>query len=84
MTQPAPIDREIVAFLHERGAGGTDLAPETDLLASGVLDSLLVMDLVSHLERAYCIRLENDDVSPANFRTPSALAKLVEIRRRCA
>jgi acyl carrier protein len=78
------IERDIVEFLHERGAGGKDLSPGTDLLVTGILDSLLIMDLLAHLEHAYCVRLETDDVSPTNFRTPSALADLVDSRRRCA
>jgi acyl carrier protein len=80
MTRTARIETEIIEFLAERG-GGEHLAPRTDLLASGLLDSLLIMDLIAHLEHAYCIRLRNDDVAPANFRTPAALAGLVNARR---
>jgi acyl carrier protein len=80
MTRTTRIETEIIEFLTERG-GGDQLASRTDLLASGILDSLLIMDLIAHLERAYCIRLRNDDVAPANFRTPAALAGLVDARR---
>jgi acyl carrier protein len=79
----ARIEQEIVSFLSEKGATRDRLNPATDLLAAGILDSLLVMSLIAHVENAYCIRLESDDVSPANFRTPASLAALIDTRR-CA
>jgi acyl carrier protein len=74
------IEREIREFLSTRGAGG-GLAPHSELISTGILDSLLIMDLIAHVEHAYCVRLENDDVSPEHFRTTAALADLVHARR---
>jgi acyl carrier protein len=54
---------------------------ETDLLAEGLLDSLLVMDLANSIEREYGVSINNADISPRNFRTVRALAALVQSRR---
>jgi acyl carrier protein len=40
-----------------------------DLLESGLLDSLLLMDLIFHIEEAYGVRFDSDQVNPSNFRT---------------
>lgn len=78
------IEREIREFLSSRGAG-VGLTPDSDLISTGILDSLLIMDLIAHVEHLFCVRLENDDVSPENFRTTAALADLVQARRmECA
>jgi acyl carrier protein len=74
------IEREIRDFLSSRGVGD-DLAAHSDLVSTGILDSLLIMDLIAHVEHAYRVRLENDDISPDNFRTTRALAELVNARR---
>lgn len=80
MNRMLQIEREIREFLSSRGTGET-LNPQSELVATGILDSLLIMDLIAHLEQAYRVRLEEDDVSPANFRTTTALAELIESRR---
>jgi len=40
-----------------------------DLLESGLLDSLLLVDLIFHIEDSYGMRLDSDQVNPSNFRT---------------
>jgi acyl carrier protein len=34
-----------------------------------MLDSLLLMDLIFHIEEAYGVRFDSDQVNPSNFRT---------------
>ena len=60
------------------------LAPETDLLEQGVIDSLMMMDLVAHLEGTYGIRLSAEDVVPRQFRSIAALAELAATKLRNA
>ncbi|MCU0982143.1 MAG: acyl carrier protein [Pirellulaceae bacterium] len=71
------IRTELLAFL--RGQAGLDAAfgAETDLLANGVLDSLLLIDLVLHVERVFGVTLGSGDVTPTNFRSVESLACLV-------
>lgn len=74
------IEAELVEFVQTRGQTHATVKPATDLLESGLLDSLLLMDLVFHVEEAYRIRFESDEINPANFRTITAIAKLVLAR----
>lgn len=75
------ICNELLDFLAKRVSAGEPLRANTDLLESELLDSLLVMDVVAHVESAYGARLENSDITPRNFRTVAAIAGLVSERR---
>ena len=63
------LEADIVQFVQARGARYANLTLRTDLLESGLLDSLLLMDLIFHIEEAYGIRFNSDHVNPSNFRT---------------
>ncbi|MGB9041951.1 MAG: phosphopantetheine-binding protein [Pseudolabrys sp.] len=56
-------------FVQARGARYTEVTLRTDLLESGLLDSLLLMDLIFHIEEVYGIRFDSNHVNPSNFRT---------------
>lgn len=75
------IERELCGWLEPRLADGEPPAPESDLLESGRLDSMLMMDLSVHLETQYGVRLEPTDFSPGHFRTVSSMARLVADRQ---
>ena len=51
---------------------------DTDLLASGLLDSFDIVNLVSQLEEAFSVEIEPTDIVPENFRTVAAIAALME------
>lgn len=51
---------------------------DTDLLASGLLDSFDIVNLVSQLEEAFTVEIEPADIVPENFRTVAAIAALME------
>lgn len=76
------VEQELLSFVASRVGTGGELATDTDLLEDELLDSLLIMDLVAHVEGRYGIRLENTDIAPANFRTVERLAGLIAARRR--
>lgn len=76
------IDRIQTFVLQElapsrRGA----LAPDEDLLALGLLDSVSIVRLVRYLETTFEIELEDDDVVPERFQSIATIAALVEERR---
>lgn len=66
---------DLQKFLEPHSPDAID--PNTDLLEQGVIDSLLMMDLIAHLEGAYGIRLAVEDIVPSQFRSISALASLI-------
>lgn len=73
-----PIEAELTHFVRDQAPGDVPVTVETDLLASHVLDSLLLMDLVLHVESTYGISLQDVEMSPRHFRTVHSLAQLVQ------
>lgn len=51
---------------------------ERDLLASGVLDSFDIVNLVVALEEALDINIDVEMVSPENFQTAQSIIRMVE------
>ena len=80
-SETGTIRDELLGFVATRVPAGEPLTAETDLLETELLDSLLVMDVVAHVESAYGVKLENSDIAPRNFRTVAAIAGLVAERR---
>ena len=66
-------------FLTENGAGGdvTTLGDDDSLLDAGVIDSLAMVDLISHLERQFDVVIDEDDMTPENFDSVSAIVRYV-------
>jgi len=71
------IRSELLAFLRERAGLDSKFGAETDLVATNVLDSLLLIDLVLYIERVFGVALDSSDVTPSNFRSVESLARLV-------
>jgi acyl carrier protein len=63
------LEADLVQFVQSRGSRHADVTSQTDLLESGLLDSLLLMDLIFHVEEVCGIRFDSDQVNPSNFRT---------------
>ncbi|HYL56731.1 MAG TPA: acyl carrier protein [Gemmatimonadales bacterium] len=57
-------------------------SPETDLLQTGRLDSLGVVELLFRLEQRFGIRIDTDDLEVEYFRSLAAIAAFVTARRR--
>lgn len=60
---------------------GFELRPETQLLQSGLIDSLGMVDLVAYLEQSFSIAVDDDDMVPENFETVAAISAFVERKR---
>jgi len=52
-------------------------APDEDLFASGAVSSLLALELVVHLEKAYGVEVDGEHLSLDNFRTINRIEQLV-------
>jgi len=63
------LEADLVQFVQSRGSRHAKVTSQTDLLESGLLDSLLLMDLIFHIEEVYGFRFDSDHINPANFRT---------------
>lgn len=49
-----------------------------DLLASGILDSFGIVEMVVDLEEAFDVVIDVDLVTPENFRTVNSIIELME------
>ncbi|MBI5841423.1 MAG: acyl carrier protein [Chloroflexi bacterium] len=56
----------------------TPLGDDDQLVDSGIIDSLGVMNLLSFLEEKFSIQIPDDDLIPENFASLSTITALVE------
>jgi len=56
--------------------------PETDLLATGRLDSVAVVELLLQLEKRFGLRVDMEDLEIDHFRSLDSIASLIAARRR--
>lgn len=73
----ARLEVDLLHFVQSRGTRHAEVTSQTDLLEGGLLDSLLLMDLIFHIEEMYGIRFDSDHVNPANFRRIVDIVKFV-------
>lgn len=59
------------------GEDPQSLSSSTELVRSGILDSLATLDLVSFLEKQFGIELEAHDVGPGNLGTLEDIERLI-------
>jgi acyl carrier protein len=62
--------------------GRESLAPDEDLLAQGIIDSLGVVTLIVSLEKAFGIEVIDEEVVPENFQSLNSLVEYVEQKMR--
>lgn len=51
------------------------------LLESGIIDSLGVLDVVAFLEKTFMIKISDDELTPENFANIKHLAEFVQKKR---
>lgn len=49
-----------------------------ELVDSGLLDSLKLMELISYIEDKYNIEIDIDDIDPESFNTVNSIVSLIE------
>jgi acyl carrier protein len=54
---------------------------DASLLDAGIVDSLGVLDLVTFLEDAFGVKVEDEELNPENFESVAALVRFVEAKR---
>ena len=76
------IQAKILEFVRSLGDGNQSVEIDTDLIATGSLDSLSVMELVAYLTDEFNIKIAAADITPANLRSVATLTALVEARSK--
>jgi len=75
---PKKLEADLTEFVRSRGSRHAAATPSTDLLESGLLDSLLLVDLIFHIEEKYGVRFDSDQVIPSNFRSIEDIVSFVQ------
>lgn len=66
------------------GEDTADLTTEFNLIDNGIVDSLGLVRVVSHLSRTYSIPVDDIPLKPEHFRSIGAIAAFVENANRAA
>lgn len=74
-TAPA-LDR--VTTLLQSMLGIADIEPDTELVASDLLDSVNVVNLVLELEAEFGVQIFEAEIVPENFSNPNDIANLCD------
>lgn len=80
MTDTAKLQQSIKQFILDQFLPGEDpdeLGMDTELITSGIIDSIATLKLVSHLESEYDITIEAHEADAENLNTLSDIAALV-------
>jgi acyl carrier protein len=68
-------------LITEFAADRESFAPDENLLAQGIIDSMGILKLVEFLEERFGIQTEDDEMVPENFESLEALRAYVERKR---
>ncbi|OQO89716.1 acyl carrier protein [Saccharomonospora piscinae] len=71
----AAIEAALLELLEARTK--TDLTPDQELFASGLVSSMFAMELIVHLEQTYQLSITGPDLKLDNFRTVAKMTALV-------
>ena len=74
------LEQQIAAFFAEQLSIDVP-SPQTDLIDSGVLDSLKFVDLILHMEQKFGVRAASTDLDVDNFRSIQKIAAFVSRQR---
>jgi acyl carrier protein len=75
------VEQFVIEYLRSRSltrSVSDALNGESRLMELGVLDSLGLMSLVSHVEQAYGFTLPDEEFAPENFETPRTIADMIK------
>ena len=73
---PAQLTKEITGLIKETMLVEVD-SPGQDLLSSGILDSLTLVQLLLDLEQRFSVTIPLEDLEIDDFRFVSSIARLV-------
>lgn len=77
---PSGIAAELSDYLNRDPRVDGSIGPDTELVESGRIDSLAILDLVVFVEERFGVSLTADDLTPQNLASVAALASLVASR----
>jgi len=82
MSDDRTIEQRLLQYLHEHHLVRGPIDCQTDLIQSGQLDSLVVMDVVGFVASNFRIEMSPHEISPDNLRSVERLARFVAAASR--
>jgi len=76
-------EKQIIAYLSEITAASgvkTEIVPDTELLAAGLLDSIGLVGLIEFLDANFNVAVSESDLATDLFETPRSIARFVDER----
>lgn len=80
----SPIETEVRQYVSDKllfGRTEVELKGDTSFLESGIIDSTGVLELVSFLEEQFKVKVDDEDLIPANLDSVDAIIRFVENKR---
>ena len=77
----SPIETEVRQYVSDKllfGRTEVELKGDTSFLESGIIDSTGVLELVSFLEEQFKVKVDDEDLIPANLDSVDAIIRFVE------
>lgn len=69
---------QIIEYIQEDLLETDDsVTPDSPLFSSGLLDSFHLLELLVFLEETFAVKIQPQDINPANIDTPSSIARMV-------
>ena len=77
---------ELRAFIVTNFLFGEDqgLDNDTSFMQSGIIDSTGILELVTHLEQTYGIKIQDDELVPENLDSLNHLSQFLQKKVPCA
>ena len=78
------IETELRKYILDKllfGRTEAELSGDASFLESGIIDSTGVLELVSFLEEQFHVKVEDEDLIPANLDSINAITRFVESKR---
>ncbi len=73
-------ESQVLEFVRGLKPENLDVGADTDLIATGALDSLAVLELVSFIGERFSTTPPISDITPDNLRSVRTIARLIEER----
>ena len=80
MSDEKQVKMKILEFVRSLNSANQSVEVDTDLIATGSLDSLSVMELVAFLTDEFKIEIAAADIIPINLRSVATLTAFVQAR----
>jgi acyl carrier protein len=81
LSSTAEVLKQLIVTEVNPAVSVEDITDDTELLGTGVIDSMGIFTLVSVIEQQFHVEIPDEELVPENFRSVRTLAEFVDSRR---